>query len=314
MAKPDFGPITPIPSHARPTSMDAIRKAKSIGPAIKGSDVENEFRSPLNAKTIPDLMSQYGIGLQDNFDGGPTEAVTRFLGPTGIPNKLARKIATSKFMQEANKLDPQVGAAAEALANRYPRVAAHTRLSTVPVNSSVAAAQTHSRGNIVNLLRNTEPQRIPVEFSKLGLARSYDNVKNTLAHEMTHVAQVLGLGGENFSNLYTDAQNIIGYQYNPFERSARRRGMIEQLNLSKPEQRAVIKNPDSMSHIGDLQMPNAKVAQGLKVISDAQMQTNKPLISSFYANDIADPSRRQLSAQNIKQILDQRNLSNLDKK
>jgi hypothetical protein len=90
MAKPDFGPTTmkPVASHTpikrgvmdamkKATSIgpqirspkESIRSAKSIGPAIIGSDAPDEFRSPLSAKTIPDLMAQYGVGLDlSNID------------------------------------------------------------------------------------------------------------------------------------------------------------------------------------------------------------------------------------------------------
>jgi hypothetical protein len=88
MAKPDFGPIKPLASHTpikrgvmdamkKATSIgpqirspkESIKSAKSIGPAIIGSDAPDEFRSPLSAKTIPDLMAQYGVGLDlSNID------------------------------------------------------------------------------------------------------------------------------------------------------------------------------------------------------------------------------------------------------
>jgi len=215
-----LGPSIPFSASHEPNPR--IPTDSHIGP-ITGPNLPNT--GVFGPTDVADLFRRMGLEpdlSQLDPTHGSAEAVTRFL-TGGVPDRALRELATTKFLEEASKLDPKVGQAAEYMANKYPRVAAHTQISSIPKVDPNNAAITHITGAPGDYLAGIIPQRIPVEFSNIGLAQKPARVRNTLAHEMTHVAQALG--DKDINSKYKLAEKITGYRDNPYEITAKRAGL-----------------------------------------------------------------------------------------
>lgn len=133
-------------------------------------------------------------------------------------DRAARELGTKAFQESSQQFGPNIARAAERLAITHPRVAAHMRL--VPGEgypASVAAAAQVPFGRV--------RQPVDVAITPFGSSRMRGDPKiarDIVHHEATHVAQ--GLGNRNTRQLYGDANDLMSYQMNPFETTARQRG------------------------------------------------------------------------------------------
>ena len=134
----------------------------------------------------------------------------------------ARAAGTQAFLDSAkefakNNFAPKVQEAAEYLASKYPRVAAHMKVS--PEMDPMTTAQAYIDW------RQPAPYPMTYGINASQVGPTY-NAYNTIAHEATHAAQRLG-GGAKIPDLYDLATSSVGYADNPFEVTAGNRGMRE---------------------------------------------------------------------------------------
>jgi hypothetical protein len=189
---------------------------------------------------MPPYKSPPGFDLMDllvnrhnqNVPDYPTD-VSAFDGMGAVSAPLVsiykdaaeRMAGTQKFLNTAKTLNPKVGEAAEWLAAKWPRVAAHMRINPKLISTSSA-----ENPEMVLARTNTPPARvtepITIDYTALGLKDNIGDVRNTMAHEATHVAQ--SLGNSRTSTLYRMANDLTGYHNNPFEQTARARGEVAQ--------------------------------------------------------------------------------------
>lgn len=142
-----------------------------------------------------------------DMGGGATEAVTNFLGPGKIPDKLARMLSTDTFKTKMAAMG--MSKAGDEFAERYPRIAAH-------MNPSKIEGMIDGKTTWGKAMVGQDPNpTIDVKLNPLS-----PNLRDTIAHEGTHVAQRLGMG-KRMPQAYIDADEIVGYADNPFEQSAR---------------------------------------------------------------------------------------------
>lgn len=149
-------------------------------------------------------------------------------------NKAAREAATEEFrasVQQFLKQNTDIISdvakarwhnAAEALAERYPRIAAHLRQNPVyenftQDNMNAAASLGMPPGKVYS------PMQLNVHPAGMAnIENDFTAARELLFHEATHAAQ--SLGNKNASELYELANQITPYKYNPYETSARLSG------------------------------------------------------------------------------------------
>lgn len=188
---------------------------------------------------------------------GMLNKLGEFVSPAGnllkeVPDIEARKLATDTFVEAGREMSPAMGHAAEFMAKRYPRVAAHTRLNPIPIDdydSSGMQVLGHAKTSEAGYPNRMAGYPVPVEITEHGIKKTggapatefvkaippthtrfqvdkttqgFDEARDLLAHEMTHVAQ--RLGNRHFNDLYAELDRLVGYQENPFEVTARMRG------------------------------------------------------------------------------------------
>lgn len=152
--------------------------------------------------------------------------ITIFKDAEGVPSAALRAEGTQKFVDMARTLPHRMRAAAEQFAQDYPRVAAHMRpeYGLPPADSPRAAAYVQTPAGKV-----TEPMK--TGFTHIGrhyteTPESYEaglnQARQMMYHEGTHAAQALG--NKDFNELYGRANRLVGYDLNPFERTAERAG------------------------------------------------------------------------------------------
>ena len=150
-------------------------------------------------------------------------------------DKAAREAATQEFLNSVKgfvdtnyyDLPDHVKAlwsnAAESFAAKYPRIAAHTRQS--PLLSEYRTNTGASAGAAVSTAPDRVREPLTLSLFRNG-ANAIDKDPNLatdmMHHEMTHVAQ--SLGNRDADALYWAADDVVGYNYNPFETSARLAG------------------------------------------------------------------------------------------
>jgi hypothetical protein len=149
-----------------------------------------------------------------NIGTGPADAVTMFATPA------ARKVATEKFLQSAKNLNiPNMEAAADTFASKYPRVAAH-------MNISPEVGNPHATAELSIPMIGVQPEKpLAVQLSDYGrnaADTSLEAAIDMMFHEGTHAAQALG--NNRMGPLYGNASHLTGYTNNPFEVNARRAG------------------------------------------------------------------------------------------
>jgi hypothetical protein len=140
----------------------------------------------------------------------PVMGVTKYL-TAGKPDRLGRMIGTETYRNMMKKIGmDKVG---DEFAKRYPRIAAHIKPGLT--NDPGRAGETLIGRE--EAFTGANPNTVPVNLNPVASR----NLRSTMAHEGTHVAQRLGRG-DRFPNDYVDSNNILGYEMNPFEMSANR--------------------------------------------------------------------------------------------
>lgn len=198
-----------------PLWKNRVKEWTDESPSVLESPMERGLRSA--AKTL-------GLGEMD--PGDVVNPITT--GPVAplvsiFKNKAAREEATKRFIDEAYKLNPKVGEAAEWVASKYPRVAAHTKVQPEPVTGTFGAQ-----------IYTGWPGRMPIEFTHAGLSMKPDHVRGSLMHEVTHGAQKKA-DPKYFNRLYDKVDEAFGYIRNPYEVGARlRQHQAEAMAGGKP--------------------------------------------------------------------------------
>jgi hypothetical protein len=153
--------------------------------------------------------------------------VTIFKNAEGVPSQAMRESSTGVFREMARVLPHRMRAAALQFAEDYPRIAAHMRpeYGLPPVDAPRASAYVATPAGKV-----TEPMK--TGFTHIGryyseTPQDYEQglkaAREMMYHEGTHAAQALG--NKDFNTLYNDANRLVGYDLNPFERTAERAGL-----------------------------------------------------------------------------------------
>lgn len=194
---------------------------------------------------------------------------------TLFKNKAARLAATDAFKQSGAKLGlPNLDVAINTFADKYPRVAAHMRVSDKPPSTPGALAEVAipSAGvyRPINMMVGAE-----------GVDRmdnSAAEAMNAVFHEGTHVAQ--GLGNRRFGPLYRNATELVGYGPNPWEINARRAGH---------------------KAIGQAVGPYVPAHKQLQAIVDS-----RPSFEESLMNVVGFPSKKGAARKEISRILDSR--------
>lgn len=186
-----------------PLWKNRVKEWTDESPSVLESPIERGLRSA--AKTL-------GLGEMDPGDvvnpiaSGPAAPLV-----SAFKSKALREEATKRFIDEAYKLNPKTGEAAEWVASRYPRVAAHTKVQPNPV-----------RGTFNAQIYTSWPGRMPIEFSHAGLEQTANHVRGSLMHEITHAAQKKA-DPRYYNRLYNKVDEAFGYIKNPYEVGARLR-------------------------------------------------------------------------------------------
>ena len=207
------------------------------GPILKPQPLPEWMDPQMESVTSPlwKQLTRRAVGLSglDTPEGQIMQAAAPTVTPlvsifkdmeTGVPSKVLRSAYTERFKQAAKKLGTNFSEAADAFAQRFPRVAAHMNPKAVPNKPSQ-----YLSGAIPKAYTRTEdltkgiPATIGVTENGLKLITDpltgHVEANKTLLHEGTHVAQ--RLGNKDFGPLYKNAHDITGYNQNPFERNAR---------------------------------------------------------------------------------------------
>lgn len=196
-------------------------------PSVVESPIERGLR------TASKWLGLGGLGPAEN----PIPMETGVVAPliSIFKDKAARMLSTEAFKDSAAAAAQKMGApavqeAAERFAGQYPRVAAHMRILDAP------KVGTWSGEAGVSPYGVTDP--VPVRFHTRGVASLQDpsfgfaNALDTIYHEGTHVAQ--GLGNKDLRQLYAYANDVVGYDRNPFEISAFNTGEAAAKGLPRP--------------------------------------------------------------------------------
>lgn len=197
-------------------------------------------------------------------------------------DRAARELATQEFLNTAKSHVQPIQDAANWLAQRYPRVAAHMR-----INPEITNAKNLAAVNMPPPSGMSEP--LVLSYSEKGIARPASNIRATMAHEATHVAQALG--NKDMQVMYNLANNLVGYQANPFERMAEARarsaavGSDRMLSQFRPKV-GVYNDPSMLNRIGET---NGTVPRLLDTISK---------VGSEYGPYKTDPTQRKVGLLN----------------
>ena len=180
---------------------------KVSNPLVKwANESPSVVESPIE-KGLRQAAQFLGLGdIEGNLVPTPP-AITMFKDP------LTRKVATDVFLDEIRYYTPQYAEAAEKFVSKYPRVAAHMKHSgKLPPDPDATASM------MIPVSKDSN-----VELRINPLLEVSNDPSNTLFHEGTHTAQYLGKPNQ-FRQLYSDANELVGYYNNPFEINARRAG------------------------------------------------------------------------------------------
>ncbi len=198
--------------------MPAIIKRKPVGAewadesdSVMEGDMERALRKIIGA--VKPMLPE----------GDPFDAVNPMPGAslaspliTIFKNSVARKAATEGFVKNAaDRVGGTIGVAAEQFARKYPRVAAHMDLRRIGEGAPGVTGTTNFQVGKVK-----EP--IAVDITNKGVAHTKDSLNEALKlmyEEGTHAAQ--NLGNSHAAGLYRNADQVVGYNANPFEVSAK---------------------------------------------------------------------------------------------
>lgn len=217
-----------MPPIAKPKDNRITKLAKAV-----------KARSPLpkviNDAILPTDVPTDVAGLMPT--GTEIQAGASMLSPliSIYKDKASREAATQEFLDSvrhftninASELPDHVRAlwanAAESFTSKYPRIAAHVRQS--PHLGEYRTNTGASAGAAVDTPIDRVKEPLTLSLFRPGsrvIAKDPNAATDMMHHEMTHVAQ--SLGNRDADPLYWAADDVVGYQYNPFETSARLAG------------------------------------------------------------------------------------------
>ena len=143
------------------------------------------------------------------FEGMPVMGMTKYLKPGGGIDKSGREFATNIYKRAMKGMGME--SVGNEFAKRYPRIAAH-------INPYLLETSQSARGEGVTHVGQAFSE--PYKTALVGLDKNARNLRNTMSHEGTHVAQRLGMG-KRMVPAYEAAEELVGYEMNPLEQSAR---------------------------------------------------------------------------------------------
>lgn len=197
-------------------------------PQIDAANIASRFPEPLQkpgGMAIQAILD--AVGADDPMSGAyPSPAaplITRFI-TGGKVNKALREQHTAKFLDAARQLFHGADLeATEKFVEEYPRTAAHAKLGKLdPTKYADIAGNTDISPTKGIQITGADPGRARIPFGinpEVAAKAGWTSVPETMAHEMTHVAQ--GLGNKHMSELHSLAMPITGYKNNPLEIAAR---------------------------------------------------------------------------------------------
>lgn len=213
---------------------------------------------------------------------GPSTAITRMTRNEGgreVPDLLLRNIMKNKFLESASKYFT-LPREAEKFAEKYPRVAAHMNVRPELMEDLNNAARAHVvEPEIASGAVEKYGTPIDISFSRRGLSRPPRDIRNTLYHEATHVAQKLG--DPDMPLKYRLAKVIVPYKDIPYERTAAVAGLKARDNAER-----FIPMRDSMWQSHELQKYTAP--RGLMEITDAKDNPGKYAKKGDKASNLYD--------------------------
>ena len=161
----------------------------------------------------------------------------------GVPSAAFREMGTQRFIDRASQLPEHLAKAAQEFAQDYPRVAAHMTPTMGEPPSTMSNAEAyvmHYPGQVKTPLVATWTPAGEESINKRGI----DEARRQMYHEGTHAAQ--HLGNKDFPELYVGANDMMGYELNPFELRANRAALRAQGNtLTKG-------NPTAIQQLKDI--------------------------------------------------------------
>jgi len=183
-----------------------VRAAQPLLESIFGSDKDKLARS------IKERRMNRAAGLPEDYaekmiEGMPVMGMTKYLkAGSKIPDVAGRVRATNIYKRAMSSMGMEnIG---DEFAKRYPRIAAH-------INPYISEGEHEGLAHLGTAFNE------PHTTAAVGLNPSVSrNLRNTMSHEGTHVAQRLGMG-KKMPNAYQAAEDLVGYEMNPFEQSAR---------------------------------------------------------------------------------------------
>lgn len=206
------GPTRPVASpHPGPTGTIRANTGLDRLPELPSSDEPLAQSNPIDGIFGRGALDMVADPSNIAPGGGAVDAVSMFA------NKGLREAATNLFRTNSAKLPGSLPQAAEAFADQYPRIAAHTNITPEvdPYAGKFGMVMRPPPGGKV-----TKP--VDVGFGESVPMMPDDVTKNMVFHEGTHVAQALG--NKDMNKLYDLVNDITGYRKNPFEVSARYSG------------------------------------------------------------------------------------------
>lgn len=193
-----------------------LEKVLGAAEGLYGNEQER-LRKSIKHRRIEEEIKKAGIkpfSLEDVGGMSPAMGVTKYVMPGGGVDKLGREIGTATYKSMMSKLG--LDAVGSEFAKRYPRLAAHITPEAIEAGEKMHGGDVQGRTFWGRAFGKGNEQTVPV-----GISGAAINPRKTMAHEATHVAQKLGMGKKT-SNVYDAAEELVSYERNPMELSARR--------------------------------------------------------------------------------------------
>ena len=184
--------------------------------ALTASKLPEPLRKPVGA-ALQGLIDLTGADSPESMLPGPQISI--YKDAAGIPSRALRELATTKTMEDIQKLPNNLRGTWEYFVKEYPRIAAHLKPIYIPKKYGPDKATQEATAYTYPL---REGKRATVAYTKKGAERQGVKVIDTAFHEGTHVAQ--SLGNKDFEDLYRLSTEAEGYTMNPFEQAARASG------------------------------------------------------------------------------------------
>lgn len=136
----------------------------------------------------------------------------------------ARMVGTDVFRKMVNDLpNSRLQQAGQEFADAYPRIAAHMEPMTGDPSGVAEGYINTPPGQVKYPMRTVITPAGVAKTSEPLLGPSLYTARAIMHHEGAHAAQALG--NKDFNSLYSRANDVVGYDKNPFEQTARWAGM-----------------------------------------------------------------------------------------